>query len=238
MTATQQEFQEAPQVPPQPPPQRRRSRTLPVVVGAALATVGSVVALAGGGVLVAAGSDGTVGSGGSHQVSTPTQAVVTSAATIDDTDAISSVLGQPRIGVRATSQDGRDVFVGVGRRADVDRYLRGVSVDRVTEFGVAPYRFGTRREGSATAKAGAPTRQRFWVAQSSGHTADLHWKVRDGDYRVVVMNADASRGVATDSHFEVGAPYLSTLGLTLVLVGAVALGSGIVVLVRPGQDRR
>src|SRR3954463_5769766 len=83
MTATQQQPQEAPQVP-TTPPQRRRSRTLPVVIGAALAAVGSVVALAGGGVLVAAGSDGTIGSGGSHQVSTPTQAVVTSAATIDD----------------------------------------------------------------------------------------------------------------------------------------------------------
>ena len=212
---------------------RRKSRALPVTAGAVLATIGSVVALAGGGVLAVAGDDGTVGSGGDHHVSTATSALVTGTATIEDTRDVASALGQPKVGVKATSSDdGRDVFVGIGRTADVDRYLGDASIDRVTDVRVAPFKLEKHSEGAATKTPKPPASQNFWVAKSSGHSAKVDWKVKDGDYRVVVMNADGSLGVAADSHFEVGIPYLSTLGLTGMLVGVVMLGGGVVLIAR------
>lgn len=211
---------------------RKKSRTIPVTIGAALATIGSVVALAGGGVLAAAGDDGTIGSGGKHEISTPTAALVSSTATIEDTRDIASALGQPRIGIDADAkQGGSDVFVGIARAADVDRYLAGAEIDRVTDVEVAPFELAKRREGRGAVTQG-PASQDFWVAQSSGRHAQVDWKVKDGDYRAVVMNADASRGVAADSHFEAGIPYLSTMALAAMLAGILTLAGGIVLIAR------
>ena len=219
------------QVPIQP---RHKSRAVPVTIGTALAVFGSVLAVAGGGVLAAAGDDGTIGSG-HHDVSTPTAALVTDTADLDATDDIATALGRPEVGVTATAQDGGPPkFVGIGPADDVDRYLAGVAVDRVDDIRVAPYELGKeRRDGTRT--PAAPTAQTFWVAQSAGHSADVNWKVRDGRYKVVVMNADGSRGVSADGHFEAGIPYLSTVALSVLLAGLGLLAGGIVVLARPSR---
>jgi hypothetical protein len=222
----------------QPPPpvqvpieHRRKSRTLPVTVGATLAAVGSVIALAGGGTLAAAGDDGTIGSG-QHQVSTPTAALVTNTADFDGVNDVASVLGDPEIGVSASAVDGGPAkFVGVGTVEDVDRYLAGVEVDRVDDIEAEPFKLDKKRQ-SGTRSPAAPTTQSFWVAQDSGADAEVDWKVRDGDYKVVVMNADGSRDVVADSHFEAGAPYLSTAALSVLLAGLMLIGAGGVLLAR------
>jgi hypothetical protein len=223
---------------PTPPPvvqvpieHRRRSRALPVTVGAALAAVGSVIALAGGGTLAVAGDDGTIGSG-QHNVSTPTAALVTDTADFDGVNDVASFIGEPKIGVSAAAtDDGPPKFVGIGPAADVDRYLANVEVDRVDDIEVEPFKLEKQRiEGTRT--PAAPTAQSFWVAQDSGTRADVNWKVRDGDYKVVVMNADGSREVKADSHFEAGADYLSTVALSAMLAGLIVLGAGGVVLAR------
>jgi hypothetical protein len=210
---------------------RRRSRAVPVTIGAALATVGSVFALAGGGLLAAAGDDGTIGSG-THEVSTPTAALVTDTVDFDGVSDLASVVEDPEIGVRAEAIDGGPAkFVGIGPREDVDRYLAGVEVDRVQDIEVVPFKLDKqRREGSRT--PAPPVTQSFWLAQSSGTSADVDWKVRDGNYKVVVMNADGSRGVTADGHFEAGAPYLSSLALSSLLAGLLLLGAGGVLLAR------
>lgn len=211
---------------------RRKSRKVPVTIGAALAAVGSVVALAGGGVLAAAGDDGTIGSGGSHAISTPTAALVSDTADFDDTSDVASVLGDPEIGVTATATHGSPhKFVGIGPKADVDRYLAGVEVDRVTDVELDPFKYEKERQAGRATPA-APTAQSFWVASSAGHRADVDWKVRDGSYKLVVMNADGSRGITADSHFEAGAPYLSTLALSTLLAGLMLVGGGLVLVAR------
>ena len=225
--------------PPTPPPPAARpvppggggSRALPVVSGALIATVGAVVALLAAVVLAFAGGDGRVASG-SQDVSTPTAALVSGAAVIDGTDEAADVLGRPDLHV--TSESGKELFVGVARSSDVDAYLAGVAHDEVTDVEVKPY--GITREGhGGTARAGRPADERFWIAQSTGTRAALDWKIRDGSYRVVVMNADGSRGVDTQSEVEVGFPHLSTWALGGLVAGLAGLAGGIVLMTRGGR---
>jgi hypothetical protein len=130
----------------------------------------------------------------------------------------------------------RNVFVGVGPKAQVDRYLAGASIDTVHDFSVEPWNLDkTAREG--TAKPRPPATQSFWVAKSAGSTAALDWKVRDGNWRVVVMNADGSRGVATMSEFGVKIPHLATIALIALIAGLVTLAGGIALIVAPSRRR-
>ena len=217
--------------PPTPRPADRSGvRTGMVVGGSILATVGTVLALGGGGILAVGGTDGKFSSG-HHDVSTPTRALVSEVATINGTHDFTDALGQPRIRVNANAVNAdHPVFVGVGRKADVDRYLAGAEIDRVTDFDVDPFTLDkTRMSGDAKPKP--PATQSFWVTESTGTKAKLDWKVRDGNYRVVVMNADGSRGVATQSEFEIEIPHLETVAIVALVLGLVTLLGGVALIV-------
>lgn len=206
------------------------SRGVPIAIGATLATVGAVFALGGGGVLAVAGSDGTLDSG-RHSLSTSTTALVTGSATINDTHGVSKVIGQPRIKLSVDAlKGGPAAFVGVGPTAAVDRYLAQSPVERVSDFDVDPFQLTTHRVGG-TVKPRPPATQSFWVAKGSGRTASLDWKVRDGSYRVVVMNADGTRGVNTNGNVEVKLPHLSAYAVAALILGLVTLGGGIALTV-------
>jgi hypothetical protein len=207
-----------------------------MIGGGVLATVGAVLALGGGGILALGGSDGEFSSG-HRDVSTGTSALVSEVATINGTADVTDALGHPRVKINADSMNGdRNVFVGVARKADVDRYLAGAQIDRVTDFEVDPWSLDkTRIEG--TSKPKPPATQSFWVAKSSGSSASIDWKVRDGNYRVVVMNADGSRGVQTESEFAVQIPHLGSAALALLIVGLVVAGGGIALMAVPSRGR-
>jgi hypothetical protein len=211
------------------PVNRSAGRTGAVIGGSVLAAIGSVIALGGGGILAVGGSDGTFATG-HHDVSTQTTALVSEVAAIDGVNELNDVLGQGRVRVNADAvQSDKPVFVGVGRKADVDRYLAGAEVDRVTDIDVDPFMIDKTRI-SGDAKPKPPATQSFWVAKASGTTANLDWKVRDGNYRVVVMNADGSRGVATQSQFEVEIPHLSTIAIVALILGLVTLAGGVALI--------
>jgi hypothetical protein len=222
--------------PPVARPSTGGARAVPITIGAVIAVIASVVALAGGGILWVFGSDGTAATG-PHTVTSSTSALVSETATLTDSADVAKVLGSTRIEVSAdATQAGHGVFVGIGRTADVDRYLQGAAIDKVTDFDVDPFTLDrTRRDGSAT--PGAPAEQSFWVAKSSGsESAAIDWKTRDGDYRVVIMNADGSRGVTADSTFGVEIPGIPDIAWVLLIIGAVGIAGGltlIVVGVRP-----
>jgi hypothetical protein len=69
-----------------------------------------------------------------------------------------------------------------------------------------------------------PGEQRIWAASVQGAgTQTLEWDVEDGDWSLVVMNADGSRGV--DAEVEAGAkvPFLNEIGWTAIGSGAVLM---------------
>jgi Domain of unknown function (DUF4389) len=151
--------------------------------------------------------------------STPTYAIVSKSANIDnDTGerALDTFLGD----VRIRSKSVRPVFVGIGPAAAVDRYLGGVERDVVDDLdsdGDPRYSRRPGREPSAR-----PGRETFWVASAKGAGVQtLEWDPEDGNWRAVVMNEDASRGVASD--LSIGAKLDSVLwiGLGLLAFGAV-----------------
>ena len=136
--------------------------------------------------------------------------------------------------VRAERPDGRPVFVGVGRRADVTRYLAGVPHTIVTDIDIDPFRATYSPRPGRRAPL-PPARQPFWAAQASGPGQQtLTWGVDDGDWQVVAMNADGSGPVLVE-RLPGGEDLLGALGRHR-RPGARRLAAGR--RHRDGRDRR
>ena len=129
------------------------------------------------------------------------------------------------IRVRATSGDDRPLFVGIGRAAAVSRYLAGVAHDEVTHLDYDPFAI-TKHRSAGTHSPATPSQQSFWVASAIGPgTQTVEWKIDDGSWSLVLMNADASRAVAADVQFGAKAGWLLWAGLALGTVGLL-IGAG------------
>src|SRR5881227_4269694 len=127
--------------PPRPPnyDSSDSARTGRLIGGGVLATVGAVVALGGGSILALGGSDGSFSSG-HRDVSTKTSALVSESAKINGIGGVTDALGNPRVRISADSvRSDRNVFIGIGPKAQVDRYLAGASIDKVNDFEVDPW---------------------------------------------------------------------------------------------------
>jgi uncharacterized protein DUF4389 len=86
------------------------------------------------------------------------------------------------------------IFLGIGRRDDVERYLRGVPHDVLVDVDIDPFRTTYRRVPGRRPPA-PPTSQTFWAASGTG---EVEWKVEQGNWVAVAMNSDGSLGVSAD----------------------------------------
>ncbi|WP_198410975.1 DUF4389 domain-containing protein [Cryobacterium sp. TMT1-3] len=141
--------------------------------------------------------------------------------------------------LQATAVDSdRDVFIGIAPRADVDAYLADVNHSELREVESRPFR-DDYLNVPGTQTPGAPTDESFWTESASGAgTQEIIWKPAAGNWSVVVMNADASEGVAVNLaagvHTDllgpiavgllVGGGILFLIGVLLVVAGAIGLG--------------
>jgi hypothetical protein len=158
----------------------------------------------------------------------PTYAIVSESADIDSEGgewALDTFLGT----VRIRSESEQPLFVGIGPAADVDRYLAGVEHDVVDDLDTSGDPEYERRAGSA--RPGLPGRESFWVASSSGAGEQtLDWDPEDGDWRAVVMNRNASRGVAADLSIGAELDLALWIGLGLLAVGTlIAAGAALAI---------
>ncbi|MGA5302488.1 DUF4389 domain-containing protein [Nucisporomicrobium flavum] len=222
---------DGPDDPPDGPPVHRAAQD-GSVAGPVIALLAGVVLLvpamgagvAGGGLLAfesARDSSGYV-TGPALQVSTATAAVTTEDITVENADEWTRLLADVGgIRITADSATGRPVFVGIGRRADVDRWLAGSARDRITDVTGATVRY--ERAGGAVRSVPAPSAQDFWLGSANGATgAQMAWRVTDGDFTVVLANADGSPGVSADVRGAVQVPDLTGLGAGLLIGGIVA----------------
>jgi hypothetical protein len=149
-----------------------------------------------------------------------------------------SALGKIR--VKATSRAGTPVFVGVAPTKDVDAYLRGTG--HATLSDVEYPDFHATYDTHAGGRPAPPVAQRFWSASANGTGKQtLEWKVRDGNWSVVVMNADGSANVDARVSAGANAPWLAAAGWATLgggtLLMLVAGGLIYVGVRRPRGDR-
>ena len=167
----------------------------------------------------------------SHTYSTPTRALTTESLDVGvDADApdwllSSDTFGHVRIDPRSTGSD-KPVFVGIAPTRDVNAYLDQVQHDEITDMDLDPFTIDRSRQ-AGEARPALPAAQTFWSA-SSVDGRPLDWKVRSGEWSVVMMNADASPGVSVDASVGADVPLIRDLAWWLLVPG---LGLGLIALV-------
>lgn len=137
----------------------------------------------------------------------------------------SSVLGDARL--TAVSLNGREIFLGVGRTADVERYVSGMRHASVSSV----------EDAELDTVDGAPPRtlpseSDVWVATAVGSgSVDLDWDVDSGPYSVVVMDAEAESTIAVRARAGAEVPALIWAAGTAAFVGALLMLAGVALAV-------
>lgn len=155
------------------------------------------------------------------------------------------VLDPVDVKVSGSSNTSSNIFLGIASSSDLESYLTNVTYDEVD---------GVRFEGSAvdythhsgTSTPGRPGDQNFWATSVSGSGVQtLNWSVEQGDWSVVVMNADGSAGVDTDlvrgvrvSNIVAVMWAALVLGSLSLLVGGFLLFRGVVDTAAPPTEEK
>jgi hypothetical protein len=217
-------------------------RVILIVLGSIGVLVGLAL-LAGGGFLLWA--DRTQRDDGylttpTERFATPTYALTRTRLDVD-TDEAGWVLNDNwfgKIRIRGESAGDKTLFIGVGPQPDVAKYLGTVAHANVEDVDFDPFRV-TYLPIAGGAPDGPPTDQRFWAASASGvGTQTLTWKVRDGDWSVVLMNADGSRSVAADLDLGAKLSFLLWVAIGLLLGGVLVVGGSTALVVLSARTRR
>ena len=150
----------------------------------------------------------------------------------------STGLGDIRLDV--DSESDKPLFVGIARTDQVSSYLAGVSHTVLTDVDYDPFVASYSRQAGARSPA-APAGQPIWAASTQGAGPQtLTWDAEDGDWSIVVMNADGSPGVQADISAGAKLPYLTEIGWSALGGGAILLLTAatlVVFAVRPPRNR-
>src|SRR4029077_20736013 len=217
-------------------------RVILIVLGSIGVLVGLALA-AGGGFLLWA--DRTQREDGylttpSERFATQTYALTRTRLEID-TDGPGWLLNDSWFGkvrIRGESPGGKLLFIGIGPEAAVARYLGSVAHASVQDIDFDPFRVKYPPIAGGAPQA-PPTEQRFWAASASGvGTQTVTWKVREGDWSVVLMNADGSRGVAADIDLGAKLSFLVWVAIGLLIGGVlVSVGSAALIVLAARRPR-
>ncbi len=213
----------------QPSTQRWGGGRIFAVVLGSLMALGALGLLAGGAALrigdnVLRDDNGYLMSD-SSTFESPGQAVTSRTIHLDDgsvdLNLASRWLGTVR--VVASSPVASGVFVGIAPTAAADEYLRGVAHSIVTD----PSGEGRGPDTAyvdGNVPVAPPGDQTFWSASATGTGAQaLTWEPVDGDWTVVVMNADGTAPVRTRVAVGAEVPVLDDIGNGLLVAGALLL---------------
>ena len=213
-------------------------RVVLVVVGSLIALIGLALAV-GGGIGIAVHSTERDADGyfttDTERLETTRYALVSEEIDLGSEDAApgpidASDLADLRLRVE-NAASGAPVFVGIGARDDVERYLAGVAVDEVQDLDLDPFRVDYRpRPG--TREPSPPAGEGFWAVSQSGPGAQtLDWDLDEGTWTLVIMNADGSRGLVADVQAGVKVGWLLGASIGALVVGLLLLGGGITMIV-------
>ena len=135
----------------------------------------------------------------------------------------------------ALTRDGHrrePVFVGIARAPQVDAYLRGVEHDEITDFELDPFSVDSTRLAARSAAGRARQRELLGRVRARARRAVARpGPCDEGDWAVVVMNADGSTGVATDVSVGAKVRFVLWIGVGLLVAGAaLAVGGGALIV--------
>ena len=174
---------------------------------------------------------------GVHNFSTSAPALVTESTHLGSSGVEwlypPGLLGKVRIRVTPASSRST-LFVGIGRTADVDRYLAGVRHTVISDF------FGNKTHAVDGGPTGsAPGTQDFWVASSTGSgERTLVWKPSKGSWTVVVMNANARPGIDVGADLGARFPALLWIVVGFLVTGLVLMAGGAVLILGAIRNSR
>ncbi len=216
-------------------------RVILIVLGS-IGVLFGIAVLAGGGFLL--WSDRTQREDGylttpTERFATPTYALTRTRLEVD-TNGAGWVLNDSWFGkVRIRGESpGKTLFIGIGPEAAVAKYLGNVDHASVQDIDFDPFRV-TYLPIAGGAPQGSPTEQGFWAASASGvGTQTLTWKVRDGDWSVVLMNADGSRGVTADIDLGAKLSFLLWVAIGVLLGGVLVVGGSTALVVLAARKPR
>ncbi len=179
----------------------------------------------------------------SHRFAASTHALATDNLEMD-LDGVEGLVSSPDLGqvrLRVTPQSGEPLFVGLARTQELSEYLAGVAHSKVTDLDYDPFEAEYSPQGGER-KPAPPAAERIWAASTEGAGSQtLNWKVKEGDWSVVVMNADGSRGVQADVSAGAKVPYLTSIGWGVLGGGTFLLLAALVLVVfgvRSPRDRQ
>jgi hypothetical protein len=148
----------------------------------------------------------------------------------------SRLLGTIRLRVTPVNSQ-TPIFVGIAPQPAVTQYLAGVSHGEITNW---PEGTITNRAATGSPPEARPASLGIWTAQTSGtNTQTLTWKPRPGRWTVVVMNANAARGVAVTADIGATVPDLGWIAAGLLAGGAILLlVAGALIIIPIVRSRR
>ena len=210
-------------------------RVIALVVGTVMVLTSLGVATAGISLAVANATmrdDAGFLMSGEESLTTDTFAISTPSLELD-AHGPSAVMPQSLLGdarVTVTTESGSPVFVGLASSSDVATYLDGVSHVTLTDVnGGVSY-----RAHLGDAPTAAPADQGIWVAQAQGTgTQSITWPLENGEWTLVLMNADGTAAIAADVAVGAEVPALTWLVAGLLVAAAVGLVVGGVLIALP-----
>lgn len=197
-----------------------------LVVGALLAMLGAGGLAGGIASAVAASHEGPDGyfTSSAHPLATTSYALTSPPADMG-VEKLPLVLGRIRLDATPAVPGGQ-VFVGIGPKAQVQAYLSGIHATQVTGIQTSPFRV-SYRDVPGTSTPELPAGQAFWAVSASGPgTQQVTMDLSSGDWVLVVMNADASAGVAVNMQAGYHSELLGTITPALLIAGIAALLAG------------
>jgi membrane protein implicated in regulation of membrane protease activity len=224
-----------------PPNPASSSRTGYLVAGSVAALIAAVLIAAGALALWGDSKKGADGylSTGTERFTTATRALQSERVDVE-VDNKTWIAGAEDLGdtrLKVAPAGGEPVFAGIGPERDVKAYLRGVEHTVLEDIDSSPFSARHVEHGGARAPA-APSKQDFWAASTEGSGPQtLHWTPDEGDWAVVVMNADGSAGVAADVSAGAEVAFLAPLGWSLAGGGVLLLIGGVYLLRRGIRPR-
>jgi hypothetical protein len=138
-------------------------------------------------------------------------------------------LGDAKLTAAGTS--GTPIFVGIGQADDVESYLDGVQHVTVTEIRDGDIAYRATPGG---VPAGAPQTESFWVTKSFGPgTHQVTWTPENGDWAVLVMNQDATRGVGVTMTVGAEVPSMPWIIGILLSLAVTSLVLAVILIATP-----